>query len=159
MGAAGLRAHDGTVSRRLAQLHGDRGAPANRREPGRGSTNGFFFTYSAQLAPGRSPAWYQEYAARYWQENAMVAGWREFSNREKRPAYYMDPDSGPVLGGVGHRRDGLGAGLRAGAWRPPAGWFVRSGDDRGIGSAAGRDAVVATRWYRIASTRRISPNR
>ncbi len=76
----------------------------------RGSTNGFFFTYSAQLDPGRSPAWYQEYAARYWQENAMVAGWREFSNRENRPAYYMDPDSGPVLGGLGTGATGLGLG-------------------------------------------------
>ena len=78
--------------------------------PCRGSTNGFFFSYSAQLAPAQSPAWYQEYAARFWQGNRFVAGWREFSNNERHPAYYMDPDSGPVIGGLGTGATGLGLG-------------------------------------------------
>ncbi len=78
--------------------------------PSRGCTNGFFFTYSRQLSPEMSPVWYEEYVSKFWQETALAAGWREFSNQENNPSTYFDPDSGPVIGGFGTGATGLGLG-------------------------------------------------
>lgn len=80
------------------------------RGPSRGCTNGFFFTYSPELSPDESPGWYQNYAAQFWQENSLAAGWREFSNKSDYPSESFDPDSGPVLGGFGTGATGLGLG-------------------------------------------------
>ncbi|RYD39437.1 MAG: hypothetical protein EOP85_15940, partial [Verrucomicrobiaceae bacterium] len=55
------------------------------QEPSRGCTNGFFFTYSAGLAPDDSPVWYRAYVDEFWQENLLAAGWREFSNESDAP--------------------------------------------------------------------------
>jgi len=58
-------------------------ATGKSQGPSRGCTNGFFFTYSVQLAPDRSAQWYRKYTENFWQENSFLAGWREFSkNRE-----------------------------------------------------------------------------
>ena len=78
--------------------------------PSRGCTNGFFFTYSPFLAPELSRQWYQPFVREFWQENALAAGWREFSNEGNAPAFGFDPDSGPVLAGFGTAATGLGLG-------------------------------------------------
>ncbi len=80
------------------------------QSPSRGCTNGFFFTYISKLAPSKSPAWYQNYASEFWQENDLAAGWREFSYQSDSPSESFDPDSGPVLGGFGTGATGLGLG-------------------------------------------------
>jgi hypothetical protein len=80
------------------------------RSPSRGCTNGFFFTYSPQLAPDSSPGWYRNYVDQFWQENRIAAGWREFSNKANSPSHAYDPDSGPVIFGFGTGATGLGLG-------------------------------------------------
>jgi hypothetical protein len=85
-------------------------ASAAPRAPSRGCTNGFFFTYSPQLAPGQSPEWYRNYVGQFWQENSIAAGWREFSNQANAPSLAYDPDSGPVIFGFGTGATGLGLG-------------------------------------------------
>ena len=85
-------------------------ASAAPRAPSRGCTNGFFFTYSPQLAPDRSPEWYRNYVDQFWQENLIAAGWREFSKKAIAPSLAYDPDSGPVIFGFGTGATGLGLG-------------------------------------------------
>lgn len=85
-------------------------ASAHPRAPSRGCTNGFFLTYSPQLAPEQSPEWYRNFAGQFWQENAIAAGWREFSNKANAPSHAYDPDSGPVIFGFGTAATGLGLG-------------------------------------------------
>lgn len=85
-------------------------ASGRQQSPSRGSTNGFFFTYSATLSPSESPAWYERYASEFWQENDLAAGWREYSKLSDSPLYGFDPDSGPVLEGFGTGATGLGLG-------------------------------------------------
>lgn len=85
-------------------------ASAVPRAPSRGCTNGFFFTYSPQLAPDRSPEWYRNYVDQFWQENNLAAGWREFSKKANTRSFSYDPDSGPVLFGFGTGATGLGLG-------------------------------------------------
>jgi hypothetical protein len=76
----------------------------------RGCTNGFFFSHARGIDPVMADVLYQKYAADFWQEKYGLAGWREFPKWGEVPAYYLDPDSGPVIDGFGTAATGLGLG-------------------------------------------------
>ncbi len=76
----------------------------------RGCTNGFFFSHARDIDPAMADELYQKYAADFWQEGSVIAGWREFPKWGVVPAYYLDPDSGPVIDGFGTAASGLGLG-------------------------------------------------
>lgn len=77
----------------------------------RGCTNGFFFSFAREVAPGLIDPIYQKYAGRFWQKGFCCAGWREFPNGPNSDdTTYFDPDSGPVIAGYGTSATGLGLG-------------------------------------------------
>ena len=76
----------------------------------RGCTNGFFFSHARDIDPATADALYQKYVADFWQERFGLAGWREFPKWGAVSAYYLDPDSGPVIDGFGTAATGLGLG-------------------------------------------------
>lgn len=76
----------------------------------RGCTNGFFLSHARDIDPAMADMLYQKYAADFWQEKWGMAGWREFPKWGAVPAYYLDPDSGPVIDGFGTAATGLGIG-------------------------------------------------
>ncbi len=80
------------------------------RSSARGCTNGFFFSYARELDPKMADSLYQILTDEFWQEDAWLAGWREFPAGGDAPEYYMDADSGPVLMGFGTGATGLGIG-------------------------------------------------
>jgi hypothetical protein len=76
----------------------------------RGCTNGFFFTYTPELAPETSADWYRRYVDEFWQDSALASGWREYPKSSGAASFGYDPDSGPVAFGFGTGATGLGLG-------------------------------------------------
>lgn len=76
----------------------------------RGCTNGFFFTYTPELAPETSADWYRRHVDEFWQDSAWASGWREYPKSSGAPSFGYDPDSGPVAFGFGTGATGLGLG-------------------------------------------------
>lgn len=54
---------------------------------------------------------YQKFCTDFWQDKSGIAGWREFPKWGVVPAYYLDPDSGPLIDGFGTAASGLGIGV------------------------------------------------
>lgn len=78
--------------------------------PSRGCANGFFFPLAREIDPALADSLYQVFAASFWQETGLAAGWREFPHGSNHPSTCFDPDSGPVVGGFGTSATGLGLG-------------------------------------------------
>ncbi|MBB5350438.1 hypothetical protein HNR46_000662 [Haloferula luteola] len=79
--------------------------------PSRGCTNGFFFSFDRQLSSDDTDSRYEAYVDHFWRETKVMAGWREFpADPAKSDTLYFDPDSGPVIDGLGTSATGLGLG-------------------------------------------------
>jgi len=81
--------------------------------PSRGCTNGFFFTFARHIDRATADVLYANYVERFWQKTSLASGWREFPNDLRGvddSRTYLDPDSGPVVGGFGTSATGLGLG-------------------------------------------------
>ena len=81
--------------------------------PSRGCTNGFFFSFVHDIDSTAADRLYADYVDQFWQETRLSRGWREFSKSQagiRDGSFYMDPDSGPVIGNFGTSATGLGLG-------------------------------------------------
>lgn len=67
----------------------------------RGVGIAFMLIWAPELWPETAQEWYDRYAAHFWQEGAMVAGFRERSQGLLWGEWFMDVDAGPVLAGYG----------------------------------------------------------
>ncbi|MCF7838853.1 MAG: hypothetical protein K9N49_09515 [Candidatus Marinimicrobia bacterium] len=69
------------------------------------SARGCGLSYACMSAPYLWPdlarTWYARYEHDFWQERFGLHGFREFLAETSGPNWYVDVDSGPVLGGIG----------------------------------------------------------
>lgn len=74
------------------------GAPLN---PARGCGNSYATIFAPEIWPDMASEWYQKYEAHFWQQGAILKGFREWPRGLSKGDWYMDVDSGPVLFGYG----------------------------------------------------------
>ncbi|CAN5335616.1 hypothetical protein BH23VER1_BH23VER1_34920 [soil metagenome] len=82
------------------------GAPLDNS---RGCANAYLATFAPDIWPTEAAGIYETFVEHFWQQNAFVAGFREFpagGGREK----YFDVDAGPVVGGLGTAATAFGLG-------------------------------------------------
>lgn len=86
-------------------------------EPTRGSSNSYFCLTAPYLWPQDARRWYGLHATHFWQDNGLLAGFREFArDDEHKDMHVADMDSGPIALGYGFAATafGLGAALTNG---------------------------------------------
>lgn len=105
--------HSGFVTRAVRGFEGPmldrRGLPpydADARrgiafEPSRGCGISYSCMSAAYVWPERAVSWFARYEKYFWQESLGLRGFREFPRDLPGHAWYVDVDSGPVLGGIG----------------------------------------------------------
>lgn len=76
----------------------------------RGIGLSFMLIWAPELWENVAVDWYAKYKRSYWQERYGIAGFREFSNNNKSPDWWMDVDSGPVIAGFGIASTAFGLG-------------------------------------------------
>lgn len=68
----------------------------------RGSSNSYLTFVAPEVWPDKAQAWYALHEKYFWQENAWMAGFREYPRDAGEPEWSRgDMDSGPILGGYG----------------------------------------------------------
>ena len=84
-------------------------------EPTRGSANSYVGLMAPDLWPEDARRWYGLHAAHFWQEDGVLAGFREYP-RGTVEWEYADMDAGPVAWGYGFAATafGVGAAMRNG---------------------------------------------
>jgi hypothetical protein len=75
----------------------------------RGCSNSAILNFAPELDAGTSARWYGAHASGFWQQNALVAGFREFPSG-RGSGFYVDIDAGPVLWGYGVAASAFGLG-------------------------------------------------
>jgi hypothetical protein len=79
--------------------------------PGRGSSNSYLCLIAPELWPDKAKTWYDIYERYFWQHRWAMDGFREFPTTAGRGGdWYLDVDSGPVLGGFGVSACAFGVG-------------------------------------------------
>lgn len=76
----------------------------------RGIGMSFMLIWASELWKDVATDWYTKYKDLYWQDKWGVAGFREFPKTMKNANWWMDPDSGPVIGGFGVAASAFGLG-------------------------------------------------
>lgn len=76
----------------------------------RGIGMSFMLIWAPELWKEVAIDWYTKYKNLYWQEKYGLAGFREFSRIEKNTDWWIDADSGPVIGGFGVAATAFGMG-------------------------------------------------
>ncbi len=66
----------------------------------RGCGNAYFMMHVPYLWPQQTEKWYASYEENFWQQDWLLAGFREFP-KGWSDDFYFDVDSGPVVRGVG----------------------------------------------------------
>lgn len=82
---------------------------------GTGSSRGvgvvYMLTWSPELWPEENAAWYASFLDHFWQQNWLIAGFREFPREKNLPEwFFLDVDAGPVLAGYGTAASAFGIG-------------------------------------------------
>lgn len=80
--------------------------------PARGVGLSFMLTWAPELWPQTAKDWYQRYETDFWQQDGLLAGFREFSKDDPLPGFLLlDVDAGPVIAGysTGASAFGIGA--------------------------------------------------
>jgi len=78
--------------------------------PSRGCSNSYVCLFSPELWPAQASEWYDLYKRYFWQEGLLIKGFREFPKDLSGNEWYMDVDSGPVIGGYGIAASAFGVG-------------------------------------------------
>jgi hypothetical protein len=78
--------------------------------PSSGCTNGFGLPFIREADPETGERLYQEYCDRFWKNDSLAQGWREFDKSYSPDWLYFDADAGPVLWSFGTSATGLGLG-------------------------------------------------
>ncbi len=78
--------------------------------PSRGCTNGFGLPFIREADPETGERLYQQYCDRFWKNDSLAQGWREFDMSYSPDWLYFDADAGPVLWSFGTAATGLGLG-------------------------------------------------
>jgi hypothetical protein len=76
----------------------------------RGCDNSYISLFALDVWPEQARKWYDLYTKYFWQERGTCAGFREFPNDLTGNDWYVDVDSGLVLGGYGCAACAFGAG-------------------------------------------------
>lgn len=76
----------------------------------RGCGNSYVSIFSPGIWPEQAKKWYQLYEKHFWQEDKVMAGFREFPTQVPGMNWYVDVDSGPVIGGIGFAASAFGVG-------------------------------------------------
>lgn len=76
----------------------------------RGCGNSYVSLFSPEIWPEQARKWYDLYSEYFWQKNWLCAGFREFPKDLSGNNWYIDVDSGPVLGGFGCAACAFGVG-------------------------------------------------
>ena len=77
-------------------------------QPARGIGMSMTLVWTPQLWPAKSRDWYASYARQFWQQDAMLAGFREFRKGSPEPDWQDEVDAGPVIAGYGTSASALG---------------------------------------------------
>ena len=77
----------------------------------RGTGMSFMLIWAPQLWPDASRQWYDKYQQQFWQQDRLVAGFREFPRSEATIANWgVEVDAGPVMAGYGMSANAFGIG-------------------------------------------------
>jgi hypothetical protein len=77
----------------------------------RGIGGAYILTWAPEIWPDVNAAWYQSYLEHFWQENWLIAGFREYPAVQEYPEwFFFDVDAGPVLAGYGTAASAFGIG-------------------------------------------------
>lgn len=79
--------------------------------PSRGVGISYMLIWAPEVWPEIAQDWYSRYENFFWQDNWLVAGFREFAKGSPFPEWYLlDVDAGPVVGGYGTAASAFGIG-------------------------------------------------
>jgi hypothetical protein len=76
----------------------------------RGCSSQWITVWAPNLWPNDAKRWYDSFEKYFWQERYGAAGFREFTADCKKPDWYFDVDSGPVIAGFGASACAFGIG-------------------------------------------------
>lgn len=76
----------------------------------RGCSSQWGLRWAVELWPATAKKWYNSFDKYFWQKRFGVAGFREFIAGSNAKDWYIDVDSGPVLGGFGVSASAFGLG-------------------------------------------------
>jgi uncharacterized membrane protein len=76
----------------------------------RGCGNSYVSLFSPGIWPEQAKKWYALYEKHFWQEDKVMSGFREFPKQVPGMNWYVDVDSGPVVGGIGFAASAFGVG-------------------------------------------------
>ena len=77
-------------------------------EPARGTGMSMILVWSPQLWPEQSANWYASYVRQFWQQDKLLAGFREYRKGSVEPEWQGEVDSGPVIAGYGTAASAFG---------------------------------------------------
>lgn len=77
-------------------------------QPARGIGMSMSLVWTPQLWPAQSRDWYALYVKQFWQQDAMLAGFREFRKGSHQPEWQDEVDAGPVIAGYGTSASAFG---------------------------------------------------
>jgi len=76
----------------------------------RGCSNQWVTVWAPELWPEQARQWYDCFERHFWQSGRLSVGFREFPKAVSDRDWYMDVDSGPVVGGLGAAASSFGLG-------------------------------------------------
>jgi hypothetical protein len=76
----------------------------------RGCSNVWILTWAPDLWPEKAKQWYSNSQEHFWQQRYGSVGFREFPKGDSAGEWYIDVDSGPVIGGFGAAACAFGVG-------------------------------------------------
>jgi hypothetical protein len=76
----------------------------------RGCSNQWMTVWAPELWPAKAKEWYENFEKHFWQKRWTAVGFREFPKDSQEAEWYMDVDSGPVIGGYGAAACAFGVG-------------------------------------------------
>ena len=81
---------------------------------GMGSARGvgisFMLIWAPELWPNTAAQWYELYDKHFWQQERLIAGFREYPHSSNKPEWFVEVDAGPVVNGYGIAASAFGVG-------------------------------------------------
>ncbi|HWB60544.1 MAG TPA: hypothetical protein VG733_13710, partial [Chthoniobacteraceae bacterium] len=82
---------------------------AEALQPARGIGNSMTLVWTPQIWPVQSPEWYARHVKYFWQQDSLLAGFREFRRNSGYADWQLEVDAGPVIAGYGTSASAFGA--------------------------------------------------
>lgn len=76
----------------------------------RGVGISFMLIWAPELWPNTAAQWYELYDKHFWQQERLIAGFREYPHSSNKPEWFVEVDAGPVVNGYGIAASAFGVG-------------------------------------------------